>query len=94
MDVSTALHHLENPGTSVRLLFIDSSSAFDTIIPDILVVKLVGLGFPSTTCAWIKDLLTTHGLLELVTRTHTLMLSADSPQGCALSPLLYTSASD
>ncbi|XP_014196244.1 neurotrimin isoform X1 [Haplochromis burtoni] len=37
----STLHHLENPGTSVRMLFIDFSSAFNTIIPDIFIDKLV-----------------------------------------------------
>lgn len=48
--VSTALHtalcHLENPGTYDRMLFIDYSSAFNTIIYDILVDKLPVLVLP------------------------------------------------
>lgn len=50
--ISSALHctlcHLENPGTSVRMLFIDFSSAFSTIIP-ILITRLDDLALPSTT---------------------------------------------
>lgn len=41
--VSTALHiapcHLEHPGIYLWMLFIDYSSAFNTILPDILVDK-------------------------------------------------------
>ena len=41
--ISTALHtalsHLEHPRTYVRMLFVDYSAAFNTIIPDILVSK-------------------------------------------------------
>ena len=48
--ISTALHialsHHEQPGTSVRMLFVDYSSAFKTLIPDILVSKLAALDFP------------------------------------------------
>ena len=48
--ISTALHtalsHMEHPGTSVRMLFVDYSSAFNTIIPDILVSKLAALDSP------------------------------------------------
>ena len=93
--ISTALHtalsHLEHPGTSVRMLFVDYCSAFNTIIPDILVSKLAALDFPPATCAWIKDFLTNRPQSVKI-GTHsssTLMLSTGSPQGCVLSPLLY-----
>lgn len=39
------LNHLELPGSYIRLLFVIYSSAFNTIIPDILVEKLAGLKF-------------------------------------------------
>lgn len=39
----TALNYLELPGTYVRKLFVDYSSAFNTIISDILVEKLSDL---------------------------------------------------
>ena len=39
------------------MLFIDYSSAFNTIIPDILVSKLSDLGRPPLTYSWIKDFL-------------------------------------
>lgn len=51
----TVLSHLEHLGNYVRILFIDYSSAFNTIIPDILVNKLSDLDFPPLT--WIKDFL-------------------------------------
>lgn len=60
--IVTALHialsHLEQPGSYVRMLFIDYSSAFNTIIPDILVDKLTNIALPPSTCAWIKDFMT------------------------------------
>lgn len=88
----TALHHLENPGTSVRMLFVDFSSAFNTIIPNILIAKFVDLDFPPTTCAWIKDFLTDHPQSVRIGKRSSsiLMLSTGFPQGCVLSPLLYT----
>uniref|UniRef100_A0A669B3Y2 Reverse transcriptase domain-containing protein n=1 Tax=Oreochromis niloticus TaxID=8128 RepID=A0A669B3Y2_ORENI len=88
----SALHHLENPGTSVRMLFVDYSSAFNTIIPDILIDKLVNLDFPPSTCAWIKNFLTDRSQSVKVgnQQSSTLSLSTGSPQGCVLSPLLYT----
>ncbi len=36
----TALSHLENKNTYVRMLFVDYSSAFNTIVPATLVAKL------------------------------------------------------
>uniref|UniRef100_A0AAZ1X703 Reverse transcriptase domain-containing protein n=1 Tax=Oreochromis aureus TaxID=47969 RepID=A0AAZ1X703_OREAU len=94
--IATALHavlsHLEQRQSYVRMLFVDYSSAFDTIIPDILITKLVTLGLPPLTCAWIKDFLTnrpqTVRLGPHLSSTRT--LSTGSPQGCVLSPLLYS----
>ncbi|CAI5682340.1 unnamed protein product [Oreochromis niloticus] len=94
--IATALHavlsHLEQRQSYVPMLFVDYSSAFNTIIPDILINKLVTLGLPPLTCAWIKDFLTnrpqTVRLRPHLSSTHT--LSTGSPQGCVLSPLLYS----
>ncbi len=52
----TALNHLERQGTYVRMLFIDYSSAFNTIIPDILISKLSELGLSPSICTWIHGL--------------------------------------
>ena len=94
--VATALHaalyHLEQQGSYARLLFIDFSSAFNTILPSRLVDKLSSIGIPHSTCLWIKDFLT--GRTQRVRIGHNtsmdLNLSTGSPQGCVLSPLLYT----
>ncbi len=40
------------------LLFIDYSSAFNTIVPSKLAVKLSDLGLNTTLCDWIQDFLT------------------------------------
>ncbi len=40
----TALSHLENKNTYVRMLFVDYSSIFNTIVPATLVAKLQTLG--------------------------------------------------
>ena len=88
----SALNHLEVRGSYVRMLFIDFSSAFNTIIPDILIPKLTNLGLPPSTCSWIKDFLTNRPQ-QVKTGPHlssTRTLSTGSPQGCVLSPLLYS----
>ncbi|KAI4905163.1 hypothetical protein NFI96_024919 [Prochilodus magdalenae] len=50
----TALTHLKHQGSYVRMLFVDFSSAFNTVIPHRLVSKLTDPG----PCLWIKDFLT------------------------------------
>ncbi len=54
----TALSHLENKNTYVRMLFVDYSSAFNTIVPAQLVAKLQTLGLNRSLCSWILDFLT------------------------------------
>ncbi len=54
----TALFHLENKNTYVRMLFVDYSSAFNTIVPATLVAMLQTLGLNRSLCSWILDFLT------------------------------------
>ncbi len=87
-----ALTHLENKDSYVRMLFIDFSSAFNTIIPQQLINKLNLLGLNNSLCNWILDFLT--GRPQSVHVGHntssTTTLSTGAPQGCVLSPLLFT----
>ena len=74
------------------MLFIDFSSAFNTITPDILIPKLINLGLPPPTCSLIKDFLVNRPqqvkLGPHLSSSRT--LSTGSLQGCVLSPLLYS----
>ena len=54
----TALPHLDEINTYVRMLFIDYSSAFNTIVPSKLITKLRTLGLNISLCNWILDFLT------------------------------------
>ncbi|KAF0029312.1 hypothetical protein F2P81_018417 [Scophthalmus maximus] len=79
-------------GGYVRLLFIDYSSAFNAVVPTRLATKLHDLGLNPSTCALILDFLTAS---PQVVRAggHTsrpLILNTGVPQGCVLSPLLYS----
>ncbi len=52
------LQYLDRPGTYVRILFVDFSSAFNTIIPNLLLPKLTQLSVPTSICQWINSFLT------------------------------------
>ncbi|CDQ59852.1 unnamed protein product [Oncorhynchus mykiss] len=54
----TALSHLDKRNTYVRMLFVDYSSAFNTIVPSKLITKLKILGLYTSLCNWILDFLT------------------------------------
>ncbi len=60
--IATALHpaltHLDKKDSYVRMLFIDFSSAFNTIIPQQLTHKLAQLGLNTSLCNWLLDFLT------------------------------------
>ncbi len=82
-----ALTHLENKDSYVRMLFIDFSSAFNTIIPQQLINKLNLLGLNNSLCNWILDFLT--GRPQSVSVGHntssTTTLSTGAPRGCVCS---------
>ncbi|KAI4881461.1 hypothetical protein NFI96_000613 [Prochilodus magdalenae] len=56
--VHTALTHLEQKDSYVRMLFVDFTSAFNTMIPQTLTDKLYSLGLRSSLCNWVLDFLT------------------------------------
>ncbi len=76
----------------MRILFVDFSSSFNTIIPDTLQNKLTQLFVPTSICQWITSFLTDRqqvvGLGKLSSSPRT--ISTGSPQGCVLSPLLFS----
>lgn len=56
--VHTVLTHLEQRDAYARVLYIDFSSASNTIIPQGLMGKRLLLGLNPTVCRWILDFLT------------------------------------
>ncbi|KAI3369667.1 hypothetical protein L3Q82_024509 [Scortum barcoo] len=80
-------------GHICEMLFIDYSSAFNTIVPSKLVTKLRDLGLNSALCDWILNL--PDGQTPGCADGQHHILHPDSehrqhPQGCVLSPLLYS----
>ena len=74
------------------MLFIDFSSAFNTIIPQHLIGKLNLLGLNTSLCNWILDFLTGRPQSVWIGNSisNTTTLSTGTPQGCVLSALLFT----
>ncbi len=74
------------------MLFVDYSSAFNTIVPATLVAKLQNLGLNRSLCSWILDFLTGRSqVVRMGNNTSSpLTLNTGAPQGCVLSPLLYS----
>ncbi len=92
MGLHFILQHLDRPGTYVRILFVDFSSAFNTIIPDTLQNKLTQLSVPTSICQWITSFLTDRQQLVRLGKfsSSTRTISTGAPRGCVLSPLLFS----
>ncbi len=91
MGLHFILKHLDRPGTYVRIPFVDFSSAFNTIIPDTLQNKLTQLFVPTSICQWITSFLTDRQqLVRLGKFSSSTRISTGAPQGCVLSPLLFS----
>ncbi|KAI2649292.1 putative RNA-directed DNA polymerase from transposon BS [Labeo rohita] len=87
MALQYILQHLSKPGNCTRILFVDLSSALNSMVPNLLSDKL-----PTLMCQWIINFLT--GRQQLVRlgklKSRTLTISTGAPQGCVLSPLLFS----
>ncbi len=89
----SSLKHIDSSnGNFSRLLFIDYSSAFNTIVPIKLASKLTDLGLNSSLCDWIQYFLTGRPQVVKVGQftSNSITLNVGAPQGCVLSPLLYS----
>ncbi len=58
MSLHYVLQHLDRPGAYVRIVFVDFSSVFNTIIPNLRLPKLTQLSVPTSICQWINSFLT------------------------------------
>ena len=94
LALHSALTHLDKGGKNrcVRMLFVDYSSAFNTIIPSILDEKLRNLGLHPAMCNWILNFLSDRRQVVRMGNitSDPLTLNTGAPQGCVLSPLLYS----
>ena len=83
--------HLETCNNYVRILFVDFSSAFNTIQPHLLMRKLFDFGVNTNLIRWIKEFMVNRTQYVSVNGIHSAILpmSTGAPQGCVLSPLLF-----
>lgn len=95
-EVNMSLHYIlpqaDLPVTYVRILFVNFSSVFYTIIPDINHQKLIQLSLPAFACQWNYSFLADrkeHVSLGKFTSNPSL-LALVSRQGCVLSPQLFS----
>ena len=88
--------HLDTPKSYVRTLFIDFSSAFNTIQPHLLIPKLLDIGVPKCTTLWILDFLTKRPqFVSIKTSDHyvksfIIITNTGAPQGTVLAPILFS----
>ena len=74
-----------------RALFIDFSSAFNTIRPFLLLEKLKHLGVKPSLILWIRDFLSARVQKVKVNNilSDPIVCNNGSPQGCVISPILF-----
>ncbi len=88
----TLLQHLDTTGNHARILFIDFSSAFNTIQRHIMITKLHYIHVPSIFIRLIYNFLSDRPQavrMGSITST-TIIVNTGAPQGCIPSPFLYT----
>ena len=90
------LKHLEKLKASARMLFLDFSSAFNTIQPHLLMRKLMVMDTNHVIIRWLCSFLTDRPQRVVVRSSTTLEVSSEvrtnigAPQGCVLSHALFT----
>ena len=80
--------HIDKPRTYCRILFVDFSSAFNTIQPSILLKELIDLDVNSYLSLWINSFLTEGS--QYVRYGNVQSNSIITNTGCVLSPVLFT----
>ena len=86
------IDHLETPASFARILFLDFSSAFNTMQPHLLCQKLLDANVHPDLIRWVLNFLVNRGQCVRVgeatsTTRHT---STGAPQGTVTAPILFT----
>ncbi|XP_073727635.1 uncharacterized protein [Misgurnus anguillicaudatus] len=90
--LNRAISHLEKAGSTVRVMFFDFSSAFNTIQPTLLRDKMMYMGVDHNLCSWILDYLTDRLQYVRIRDCESDMVVCNTgvPQGTVLAPFLFT----
>ena len=95
--INYILRFMENVNTKsskhfAKVLFVDFSSAFNTIQPHMLMEKLISLNVSPPLVLWIHEFLV--GRVQYVKFkdqiSDSIVTNTGAPQGCVLSPLLFS----
>ena len=88
----SVLKHLEKPKTYSRMLFLDFSSAFNTIQPHLMMEKLTRMEVNPVIIRWVYSFLTGRPQCVRIGSTKSALLQTNTgaPQGCVMSPALFT----
>eukprot|EP00745_Piridium_sociabile_P003717 TRINITY_DN12164_c1_g1_i2.p1 TRINITY_DN12164_c1_g1~~TRINITY_DN12164_c1_g1_i2.p1 ORF type:complete len:203 (+),score=27.45 TRINITY_DN12164_c1_g1_i2:2-610(+) len=80
------------PNTYAIIICVDYSSAFNTIVPPKLYNKLILMNIDVSMCHWILDFLLNRPQFVKINSklSTTITLNTGAPQGCVLSPLLFS----
>ena len=83
--------HLDGDSKYARCLFIDYSSAFNTMQPHVLIERLADYNVPASLRLFILDFLTNRQQYVRTEseRSSTLTINTGAPQGCVLSAFLF-----
>jgi hypothetical protein len=88
-DITTALDR----GLNVDSVYLDLSKAFDLVDHDLLISKLINLGFGPIIVSWIKSFLSNRKYTVKINKTFSdkthISTPKGVPQGCILSPFLF-----
>ena len=87
-----AYSYMDEPGSQVRIMFFNFSSAFNTIQPLLLREKLERMGVDPYFTSWITDYLTGRPqFVRLESCASDIVVSSTgAPQGTVLAPFLFT----
>ena len=88
--------HLENSKSYLRILFIDFSSAFNTVEPLLILKRLAYLDVHPLIILTIRDFLRERPQRVCINGTFsdTIVTNTGCPQGCCLSPTLFSIYTD